>query len=840
MANYYLPIEINNRRWHICHLNEPTQKNGIFSFIIDKSAKTLFEIPGSAKFISEGGYSGNIKLSDCVQYRVCKKNETFFVDFIKGDKFPVQDIKTQDKSIDAAPPAPSPAPAAAVQDIKTQDKSIDGLSISKDVDKSNSPYVIKINPDKFLQTSFNIVIRLLVTKNELVEKEVDGKKINRPEPKIKEEYAYGFQIHLCNKKSQNFIEAAIDFGSEASQVSCKRGNEDRDRQLCLVDLFKRFYSTYNKVDEFWQGKENDHLFKSVFFVNTGTRDKRVKFQYTDNPFRHAKESFIQILKPYTTADSNDYNNLFILPNLKLLECMSNKSQQSITIYLGNDRPENITNESANLYDECITDSSLRLILSHILYAILEENKSAKKLEQYLHIKLLMPNLYSQKKVYTLMSDLYTDFGKITKKKKYNCFKGIEIQMISESDAAFLGAKRSKASEWNIPNKKINGYFLIIDAGKGTTDFSILQQEDNFTNFNSLYRTGIPASGHVLTYAFFEALESLLKEKLKLELKKILLDSDPKDRSDVLDFMSLLEQLKITFNTNKIEAEESDINFELRTMDLININHFLKDNFLKKGFQIPGTNTKVEEKIEKLLQQIKNEINKPGIEKFERVIFTGRGFRFVPFCEAVTNMLKSEKMLVNDQIVFKNDDSTKTICIDGAFVLDSFRINNNSELIGKPQLELDNAEDDNKKGIFSKIFRRNNDYKDFFIDGIEIASKHKNFRIRVGGRTSQQFSNFSGSDCFFYFTGDGFIIQFKNEHILYDETYQTNNTLEEFVKQSLFPFYDLNIIGSQKKSSNSNTQQNISESDKTESFTNTQKSELPPEVDTQNNSQIKPL
>jgi hypothetical protein len=810
MANYYLPIEINNRRWHICHLNEFAGNNntGKFSFIIDKNAQTLFEIPYSAKFISESGYSKNIKMSDCPIYRIYKEDNTFFVDFIKGVRLPVQDKKTQDRNID-------------------------GFSISKDTNKSNSPYIVKIDTTKFSLTSFNIVIRLLVTKNESVEKEENGRKITRPQVNIKEEYTYGFQIHRCTKQSQNFIEAAIDFGSEASQVSYKRGNESRDKQLCLIDLFKGFHSDYNEVSEFWQGKENEHLFKSVFFVNTGTREQKVVFQYADKPFENKKESFIQVLKP-KTRKSEDYKNLVTLPNLKLMEYMPNRNQQSISIHLGENKPEEIINNSANLYDEEITESSLRLILSHILHTILEQNKSSRIPEQYLHITLLMPNVYPQKKVYTLMKNLYADFYEITKQQEYNCFKGIEIQMLSESDAAFLGAKRSKASEWHIPNKT-DGHFLIIDAGKGTTDFSILKQDKNHTNFDSLYRTGIPASGHILTYAFFEALESCLAN-YNIDLKNLVLTSP---RATVLELMDKLDKLKSRYKETGQDEQLNIENAPSADCSLDDINTFIDNNFTE--LHIPVTREKVKTKIENLLLLIKTEINKSGIKQFEQAIFTGRGFRFKPFREEVIKMLESENMLVNKQIVFKDDDSTKTICIDGAFVLDHSRINKNSELIGKPKLELDN-EGKTKKSIFAKIFGSNNDYKDFFIDGIEIARKHKNFRIRVGGRLSQQLSNTTGSECFFYFTGDGFIIQFKNgENKRFSETYQTNNMMSDFVKQSLFPFYDLNIIESKKKYSDSNNlQQSNSERNATESAVEVPQSEVLPEVKTQSNSQIKKL
>lgn len=751
MMNYdfYLPIEINNRRWHMCHLKQDGNNDDSiakFSFIIDKNSNTLFEIPCNAKFVCSGGYDYDIQIETfrLKNYRIVYENDCYYVDFIKENNTGISE------------------------------KVCDGISISKNVNRINNPLTVKVDPDKIQKHTFNIGIRLI---DKLI-------------------YSYVFQIHLCNKHSNNYTEAAIDFGSEASQVSYKRGTDNKDIQIPLISYFKKFYPDYFDIEEFWQGREYDLFFKSIFFVYTGTREKGIAFQYDDPPFRYNEESFIQVLKPKIGAP-RDYLNLYTLPNLKIVECIANRQDQAIPVYLSEERPFELTSNEASIYQEDIIKSSLRIILNHIIYAILKQIVSTRIPDQFLHITLLMPNVYPQHKVYTLITNLYKDFYEIIKQESYSSIKGIEIQMISESDAAFLGAKRNRAREWKIPNRT-NAHYLIIDSGKGTTDFSILKQCKNHTNFDSIYRTGIPASGHVLTYAFFEALEDFLKQQGNLLLHNLVKTAS---RTAILDFMEKLEYMKQNYNDynemSNEEVENIDNNIFSSIKSLDDVNTFLENNFAQK--LIPSTRVKVNNKIEKLLKAIREEIDKSGVNQFENVVFTGRGFRFAPFRKKTEEMLISaNKIDTATKIVYKDDNSTKTICMDGAFVVNHSRINQNSELIGLPLIEVDDKNEMRRM----KAWSLDNTVNNFFVNGIRINRKFKNFTIRLGGRSSHILNNDTKSDCFFYFVGNGFITQYKDKEAeSFDETYETQNEIDTFVRQSLFPFYDLNINYSRKSDSN---------------------------------------
>jgi hypothetical protein len=83
---------------------------------------------------------------------------------------------------------------------------------------------------------------------------------------------------------------------------------------------------------------------------------------------------------------------------------------------------------------------------------------------------LVPNIYTNEDVLEskkIIDEIFEDYNLQRK----NFILGYEIDCLSESDASFLGCQNEIT---------INGsdYFVVIDCGKGTTDFSVLELEQN--------------------------------------------------------------------------------------------------------------------------------------------------------------------------------------------------------------------------------------------------------------------------------------------------------------------------------------------------------------------------
>ena len=739
---YFLPITINERRLHICHLEEQTDHNNlipIFSFIISNEGNDLqvFSVnTDDAKLISTEGYDNDVKLSELKTKIELKKNDidslsTYYINLHKG--------KSSNK----------------------QEK--EGLVSKGSFNNSDKQFHIDI--DKTVMSteidSFVVVIRY----------EGNSKM-----------YSYSFKVHLCAKSNQ--IEAAMDFGSEASQIYIRND----ETNMKLVKEFRKFHSQHNAKDDFWQGSLLDNLYKSIFFLHKNPE----KTEYAEIPNKNQDKTHIQALLPKVT-DATTYDDLEILPNMKLIELidLSNQPTFDVDITFKHGSPHDHSN-SSSLANKVTREGTLRLILSNFLYCILENKliENYKGAKRCLRLVLLMPNVYFQQKVYIIIKNLYEDFKKIKTDKKYSQYGGLEIQIISESDAAFVGTKKDQS----VPNiDASNGYFLIIDAGKGTTDFSILKQHRNFSKFDSVYRAGIPASGHLLTYAFYEAIRDFLNEK-QITLNDKL---QAADRATLLNFMNCVEKFKINFK----ESKEEEISFNLQVNS--NLEHIITflNSLADSQIRIPNSEEKVNAKINELVEKLKDAIeygirSNSDFQQFEQVLLTGRGFLFENFGNAVKEMLKKENWIAKEDLIFSySSDRAKSICLIGAFSTnEEIEINKNSELVGRPIIQRRTDAKASRlllywnkiKDKWSKIANSSDESldTDFFHEG--ISTNLLNPLVRVGDRETMPNLR-DDEEKRLYFTGDGFVFQTKNGTIPFKENY-LNTELSPLILQTLFPFF----------------------------------------------------
>jgi len=760
---YYLPITINERRLHICHMEEQSsdkQLSSVFSFIINKESSVLrvFGIDtDDAKLISTEGYDNDVKLSDLKAKILYKESDidtlpTYYINLYKGKK---------------------------------EESEKNGLASWGDFTNSDKHFRVEIDKTIMAAATESFVV-VICYKDE----------------KQNKEFAYAFKIHLCTK--ENLIEAAMDFGSEASQISVKSDGTN----MKLIREFKKFHSQYSSKDDFWQGNPSDILYKSVFFLHKNPN----KTEYAELPNKHKDKTHIQTLIP-KDADQAAYTDLEILPNMKLIELIDLNNSQTfdIDIDFKDGNPHN-TGNNTNLTNKTTREGTLRLILSNFMYCILEN----KRINNYignnrcLRLVLLMPNVYSQQKVYTIIKELYKDFKSITTDSKYSQYRGLEIQIISESDAAFVGTKKDKS----VPKIDVpNGYFLIIDAGKGTTDFSILKQYDNFSKFDSVYRAGIPASGHILTYAFYESIRDFLNSN-GITLNDKLLEAHQKNnRASLLKFINCVESFKTQY-----KEEQSNATYPSSTeQTLVRIVENLQE-ILSNNQKIPNSKEKVEVKITKLVDELRKAINlgiasSSGFKQFEQVLLTGRGFLFEKFKDEVKEMLKKNNWISDDNLIFSySSDRAKSICLTGAFsTTEEIEINKNSELIGRPIFERRGKVDFFKKikDKLSKTLNKSDENLDteFFYHGISTNLQNPLVRIGCNETTPNLHNN---EEKRLYFIGNGFIFQSKNGTIPFNEDY-LNSEINELVMQTLFPFFkgsipDKEIISTTKSTTVKQTQE----------------------------------
>lgn len=787
---YFFPIKINDRRIHICELQEDYTPQNPFEFIISKAERTLlFSIPVTgAKLLSNQGYKGNIQLSKLTPILTRKESqqEEYLLDLYN------KEAKERHKNESNKPTA---ATKANGQGLPVVISNWGNRNCAVMIDRT----IMQAN------TSFTFTICYH-----------HGEKVGNNAYRERV-FSYSFTVHYC--EAALVKQAALDFGSEASQAR-EGGNEVN---MLLVNLMKGLLpnnqNAQNNTTDYWQEGDNNNFFKSVFFLCTKPQRP---IEEADTPNIHGEKTFVQTLvsktatlnkgtktaksnketktddsnKETQTDDSNkkaktdDSINLFILPNLKLLDALRgnrNLNQHQITLEGGQNDAitrKGINARNATLGTNGMSDLILEILLNNFMHCILRQLTNDNP--TFLRLNMLMPNVYPQNKVYRVVKGLYAGFNAM--KNKYSCFKGVEIQVLSESDAAFLGVRT--VNEWGNQNQKIinkeNGYFLVIDAGKGTTDFSILRQQENCNVFDSVYRSGIPISGNYITYAFYEAVRDFCNQQ-GITLNDKLSDALKGDRAKLLEFVDNIEQLKRNYNPNCTQTAAPLPNIQTKN-DLASINSHLK-TIIKNNQKLPNIDTYVKNAVKKIVDWVTDELNlycKNHSVQFVQVMFTGRGFLFPPLREAMETKLKEMKLMregEKEKALFFDNDLSKSICLSGAFLLDNCsRINQNSEMVGVPVV------DSQSPGFLAKLFGINRVDEKFFYTGIRISTTQPT--IYVSGNQYQATEN-DKHEKRLLFVGNGFLLQYSDSADLFQTDY-TRRAKDKDVNRSLFPFFEGSI------------------------------------------------
>lgn len=750
---YYFPIKINDRRLHFLHLvdTQESQPSPVFSFIIKNydSPLLLSVESNEPKLIAQSGFNYNERLD----------NWSFGVEKVdNAEEIPTFRINIQKKS------------------SQNEDNCV--------LKSTGCNETAKVNIDSTMVGDLKEFIVIVSYQKQDHTKQVHT-------------YEDAIRIYLYENDPE-LESAALDFGSEASQIRFGGSTEN----MAIIDTLLKFTGEDNPIreNEFWQGKCGDQFYKSVFFVD---RNPDLT-SYGDTP-QIADNAFVKPLMPKNRAN---YDNLELLPNLKLIELSQDQIIYGDAVI---QFPEGSTVEDGSLSEDVFRGSILRIILSNFLHCMLQRKFTGNKCK-LLRMVVMVPNVYYQSKIYNLIRDLYLDYQIIQNgEHRYEQCRGLEVQVVSESDASFIGVRHTR----NDVKNATNGLFLIVDAGKGTTDFSILQQTANFAKFVGLYRDGLPASGNVLTYAFYEALHEFMRINSK-ELNKFIREAS---RSELLYFMENLEKLKYNYNSSNNREFE---NIPSYVDNLVNLNTYLQKQ-IELNRQIPNCKNFVNEKIVRLTKSletsIKNYMSTISNPQFIQVLLTGRGFLFDPFKKSVIDMLKTNKWINNekDDVIRIEGNDAKTICLSGALSIErECSVNCNSGLIGNPIIQKTKSASKTKKttpcsvllssvllwlskSTFIQWVKRQISQShgtpsdiDFYYNG--VTKRKQNITVTIGGR-HYRFGADGVRDTIIYFVGDGFLRQIESESSYIEERNfgYSDGSIDQLIKQALFPFVSASLL-----------------------------------------------
>lgn len=765
---YYLPIYVNNRRMHVVKLSS-TADERLFSFLVNSSNHyDVFSLPSeSIQLICDDNLGENVNLTDA----------HYTLERIDSDKAPsyihCKDIPIFNVNI---------CIGKGKNEIKDS---------AKDYFRFWGILGDTIAPG---QKPFTLKAKALVGQSQQLKDYII-------QFTYKTESTYVGAIRICEyDNAKKVLKSSLDFGSEASQILLSTAREGVN--MNLRDAFVNIAGG-NIKEDYWQGRKDDDktLYKSIYHIHK----EPAATNFGDMPMKNKEKNFLQSLLPVKVKT----DDLIQLPNLKLVELLPNQgSLDDVTFkedgFMGKVDKGPIT---ANLTSLELSDGILRQILCNFLAVILKSEPG----KEYLHFILLVPNVYLQEKVNKLVTGLYDDFNLLRENEMCEGYKGIEVSIVSESDASFFGV-RARTSRDDL--KFIKGAnYLIIDAGKGTTDFSLIsQQGDNLANYSSMYRSGIPASGHVLTYAFYDALRSYFHELECGEFfDEIMRKSIGRETSEILNFVSLLEQFKIKSGNLKEEKENMVRMVKaLKTNNnnsLSDLNIFLK-NVLNNNKMIPGMKAALDEKIKLMTNLLKDSIVEYTKKRLKgttchKVFLTGRAFMLKQFRDSVSKMLVENGIIDTEAGVFYNNSLTKSICTFGAMkVGEQSVVNKNSNMLGCPHLFEETGEvkksNDNLVSRFKEWLNKKRRVNEgigaemsfnFFYEGLKLHNV-KNAIFSLSGMDTL-IGNGNRDDLEVYYVGDGYIWKHGGECGRIDSVDRISAMDEEvsnrLVKESVFPF-----------------------------------------------------
>lgn len=529
------------------------------------------------------------------------------------------------------------------------------------------------------------------------------------------------EIHLWVALPDSINDVVLDFGSEASQMAIFK----RDMKQTLVGI-KRLFPLMKKIlrpntqeseaDVFLQQDlSNRNLFKSVFYVKKefSTSEAGVpypKFDERQEEQNPINQDLANISCGSTQAASQppiplvgkDIESISTIEQSKidhavndthhqpLIQMNGRQSTTSVELEKGGGVLRMLTKETeiedgqfiqlpnvkissfgGVMLPEITVDGReltigeynnnyfYRASINRFIYCAL---KNVEK--PCICLYILMPNVYSYQDICRHLKWIQEDISKMID--KFDGVKCVELSVISESDASLLGAL-SWLERPERGKPLLEGNYLILDAGKGTLDFSVLEYQSSPKQFLSRYRSGIIGAGNALTYAYFcgmlyDCLEALTvneisEQQLRQYIYENILGLTPGgkakgggDTAHLHKLMQIVEDYKVAigdpkYKVGSINLGTSDNDAVFLDVIFEKINDIMKQMVNDKDAQykllsnqaqrfIDDTVANITEKVAEKLRILKA----LDIGEIKGVIFAGRGFRHKAFKESIEKML----------------------------------------------------------------------------------------------------------------------------------------------------------------------------------------------------------
>lgn len=744
---YYLPLEIKGRGFHIAALRKAGHDNPspIKQYVLENRGVStrLFNFDSDTRLIADGGFSKDLDWMHLT------------IDFDASLQRLIINIKTI--GVKTAKP-----------DRKKPYTVSEGLPILCDEAGGH----VEIMAAATLIGTFEV----------LIQADIQGLAT----------HSTRFILHIA--PMTQIWDIALDFGSEASQLSKRAANSGNPQMVPMINSLKSFYTDFIPIrkDEFLQ-HDKDGFFRSIFFAAAEAENR---LEITDKP--NTTHEIVPMLNAWKQYDQ--FKTHTMLPTVKL-----------VTLGIKNAKTLKVNGFARSLGD--VAQQLHRKLIFNFLHAACASIQHANPL--YLRFKLLIPNVFNQSDITLLVQEMERESALfITKFEKEYQIKGIEVSTISESDAAFAGYMLN-------PNLELrqNGKYAIIDVGRGTTDYSVVEIIRP-TEAVGLYRSGFIGAGAMLTFSFIDTVittilvDHLQKSLTNQQRQTFFQDKICSNKADLswkLNFLALIEKIKAR-HEKVMENPESD-ELITRRKDILNTNLDTLSTALldfvdaKTDFYIKDRFGFIKNTTDELANRIFDHFKKLPKEfaTLDGIILSGRGALFSPLEKALREKFKSTQIVLSEQ--------PKNICIDGAFTANRFNGNCNMEgipyavrFLGDQTQELStNIQMDapilsgfdtfirNAKQWFTeeeKNVAPTKYYQDIqkFLKGHARQQMKANERICISGNVYSHSNDFKidKENINLFFTGEYFLIRNKDKAEILRADTRSLNITDPFIAKTLFP------------------------------------------------------
>lgn len=606
-------------------------------------------------------------------------------------------------------------------------------------------------------------------------------------------------FHLAEVK--NYVHFGLDFGSEASQMAITSYKSDlgvfvgKTDRINLFSSLKAHLGGDGQSLDYLQYEKDKDFVKSNFFLK-----KQFGGFDTDSEFFLPDDTVMRFLVKDQELNGSFINSYHQLVNLKLAHRDGdylNFMSFGLEGNTGRVRERTLKDLKGQIYSS---------ILRKFVAAAFEDQLEFRK-NNYIRFSVLVPNIYGLREVLNTQEVVYKIIEEF--KEQFD-IKGCEVDTLSESDSAFLGFYGQ-----NLSGIEKDKYYITIDCGKGTTDFSILQTDgSNEKDLRSVYRNGFAGAGNLISYAFFEAIvASVIKnsddpEKTKDFFNKRIEDAE---KSSLNAIFRTIENLKFNYDTKDYPTDlEVDKHWQSIENGDLNFRNFLNSSspvsvlasLLSEVKYVTDSQNYIMDSCDLIAANLVKSIGYALQSKDLKnkacggILLTGRGFLFEPLKEKLVSALQ-EKLKLKPQQVFVPATSSayKSICMNGVF---QHGYVTNPEMVGQPiSISLEQRKSllnfgnfqqnlgDKIERFFGSFDERNN-----YFPITDLSNKK--FLIGNTLHIVPEANLFGKGDADLVFSKDGYFVrQFNSErtlelHTTLRENFEIDDDASQSVVPSLFP------------------------------------------------------